>query len=247
MMEMKKMILLLTVLGTSLLMTSCLGEGSRNYAESSVAYIALDNTTGKTFGRTLTGKFIISTEMQLMQPGTFKFLTYSWDEEYGTTPIDGIQVDNVRISGDPLDVNSTNLHMSEAPAQEDPRKFVGIDPPYFANDEVYLGDHWLFQYAYESIKGETAVVNFYKIEDSGADANEVKIEIQLDIIGTPDAGASITTKTDVIALDMAPLRAMYEGTSPTSTKELKITFQYYMKNRTEPVDSQIYRMTVAGD
>ena len=247
MMKMKKMILLLTVLGTTLLISSCLGEGSRNYAESSVAYIAYDNTTGQTFGRTLTGKFIISNEIMLMSPGTFKFLTYSWDEDYGTTPVGEFLADNVQISGDPVDVGSTSLNMNEGPVQEDPFKFVGIDPPYYANDDEYLDDHWLFQYAYESRKDEIAEIDFYTMADSGAGANEVKIDIQLTITGEPEAGSSVTTKTDIIALDMAQLRAMYEGTSQTSTKELKITFQYYLKNHAEPIDSQIYRLTVAGD
>lgn len=247
MMKMKSKFLLLALLGIGLLLSSCLGEGSRNYAESSVAYIVQDDISFVIYGKTLTGRVITSQQMQLMQPGTFKFLTYSWDEENGTTPIGEIQADNVNVSGDPVDVGSTTLNMNEGPVQNEPRHFAGIDPPFYARDKYYLGDHWLFQYAYESKKGETAVVQFYLNDNPEADENEINIDVQLTFTGTPEAGSSTTTKTDIIALNMAPLRAAYEGTSQTTTKELKIIFQYYLKGQEEPIDSQIYRMTIAGD
>lgn len=241
------MILLLAVLGIGFLMTSCLDEGSRDYTETSVSYIAVDNTTGIKYARTLTGKFIISNEMLQMQPGTFKFFTYSWNEENGTTPIGDTQADNVHISGDPVDIIRTTLQMTEPPAQEENVSFVAFDPPYYVNNREYLGDHWLFQYAYEAKKGETAVIDFYRMDDTEAVGNNVKVGIQLTITGEPDAGSSVTTRSDIIALNMAPLRAMYEGASQTNTKDLQITFQYYLKGRQEPIDSQIYRLTVAGD
>jgi|SRR5690554_404135 hypothetical protein len=247
MMKMKSKILLFALLGVSVLMSSCLGEGSRNYSESSVTYIAMDDFSGKTFGRTLTGKTIISNEIQLMQAGTFKFFTYTWNEEDGTTPIGEILADNVIISGDPIDVSRTTVNMSEGPVQEEPRKFVGIDPPFYARDKFYLGDYWLFQYAYESQKGETAVIQYYVTDDPEANEDEINIDIQLTFTGSPEAGSSTTTKTDIIALNMTPLRAEYEGSSQTSTKELKIKFQYYLKGQEEPIKSQSYAMTVAGD
>jgi len=245
---MKKMILLWTVLGVTLLMTSCLGEGSRNYAESSVAYIAQDDISFAIYGKTLTGRIITSQQMQMMQPGTFKFLTYSWEEEYGQTKMGEFYLDNVVISGDPVDLNRTTLQMMDGPVQEVPVKFLAIDPPYYFNDENYLGDHWLFEFAYEAKKGESAVVSFYKIGDPEAVNNEIKIDIHLAIEGTPEAGSSVTSRTDIIALNMAPLRAAYEGASQTTTKELKITFRYYLKGQEAPVNSQqTYRMIVAGD
>ena len=247
MIKMKRKFLFFALLGATLLISSCLGEGSRNYSESSVVYIAMDNTSAKIFGRTLTGKTIISNEIQLMTPGTFKFFTYAWDEENGTTPIGGVQADNVTISGETIDVSRTTLNMSEGPVQEEPRKFVGIDPPFYARDKFYLGDHWLFQYAYESKKGETAVIKYYLSDDEETNENELKITIQLTFTGTPETGASTTTKTDIIAVNMAPLRALYEGSSQTATKELKIKFQYYAKGQTDPLTSQFYSMTVAGN
>lgn len=247
MMKMNKLILLLTVLVTGLFFSSCIGDGSRDYTETSVAYIAVDNTTGKTFARTLTGKFIIANEMLLMQPGSFKFFTYSWNEDNGTTPIGDIQADNVIISGETIDIDRKSLYMTETPVQEGHESFVAIDPPYYVNNKEYLGDHWLFQYAYEAKKGETAIVDFYTIGDTEVGENKVTIDIQLTITGVPETGSFTTTTTDIIALDMAPIRALFEGTSQTNTKDLQITFQYYLKGYQEPVLSQINRLTVAGN
>jgi hypothetical protein len=228
---MKKTILLFGMIGMTLLLSSCLEEGSRNYEETSVAYIAEDNATG-----------------------TLQFFRYSWTEERGSTPVrtgasstDVIYADNVVISGEPVEINSVSLRMGQQPpVVETPTKFVAIDPPFYAGDNIYLGDHWIFQYAYEAKKGESAVVDFYHVENSDATNNEISIVIDINIEGTPE-GTTVSTKSDLIALDMSDLRAMYEGTSTTSTKELKIKFKYYMKGSSQIVDSQIYRMTVKGD
>jgi hypothetical protein len=242
---MKKVILFLSVIGMSLLMTSCLGEGSRNYSETSVAYIAMEN--GLIYGRTLTGRFISSTQMQSMVPGTFKFMNYSWEEEYGTTPLGNYSVDNVVVSGNILDISRTSLYMTDAPEDDTPDHFLGINPPMYAADEIYLGDHWLFEYAYEAKKGESARVDFYLRDDADESSDEIVIDIRLSITGTPEAGASTTQISDIVALNMAQLRAMYEGSSSTSTKELKIRFKYYLKDKSDLQDSQLYRMVVAGD
>ena len=251
---MNRTILLWGMIGMTLLLTSCLEEGSRNYDETSVAYMATDMTGGRVYGRTLTGKFITSSEMQLMMPGSFQFLRYSWTEEYGTTPIrlsststEVAHADNVVIAGDPVEIDRVSLRMDQdLPETETPVKFLAIDSPIYATDEIYLGDYWLFQYAYEAKKGESANVNFYLIDNPDAGANEITIVIDLAIGGEPE-GTSVTSKTDLIALNMSALRARYEGSSTTNTKELKITFKYYMKGRDQIVDSQVYRMTVSGD
>jgi hypothetical protein len=130
---------------------------------------------------------------------------------------------------------------------ETPKKFVAIDQPVYAADEIYLGDHWLFQYTYEAKNEDIAVVDFYYMEDPDAAENEITIVIDLTIMGDPEDGSSVTSKTDLIALDMSQLRARYEGSSQTNTKELQITFQYYLKERDQIVNSDVYRMTVQGD
>ena len=249
---MKRRILLCGMIGMALLLTSCLDEGSQNYDETSVAYMATDIATGRVYGRTLSGRLITSADMQLMFPGTFQFLRYSWTEEYGTTPIsisptstDVFQADNVVVTADPVEINRVSLRMNqEPPVVETQKNFVDIDKPVYAADKIYLGDHWLFQYAYEAKKGESAAVNFYYMEDPDAAENEITIVIDLTITGEPEAGSSVTTKTDIIALNMSQLRAMYEGASQTNTKELEITFQYHQKGRDQIVNTPVYQMTV---
>ncbi|MCE5206211.1 MAG: hypothetical protein LLF80_08935 [Porphyromonadaceae bacterium] len=251
---MKKTILLFGMISMTLLLTSCLEEGSRNYEETSVAYIAEDYATGNVYGRTLSGRFITSSQMQLMFPGTLQLFQYSWTEERGTTPVrvgasstEVVNADNVIISSEPVTVSSVSLHIDQQPpVVETPAKFVAIDPPFYAGDDLYLGDNWIFQYAYEAKKGESAVVNFYYTEDPAATDNEITIVMDLTIGGTPE-GTTVSTKSDLIALNMSDLRAMYEGTSTTNTKELKINFKYYVKGNNQIVESPVYRMTVRGN
>lgn len=245
---MRKSILWMCMIGVTLFMTSCLKEGTRDYTDASITYIAQDNSSGVVYGRTLTGRLITSDAMQLMFPGSFQFLRYSWTEEYGTKLIENIQVDNVMITGDPVEISRVALRMNqEPPVVETPLKFVAIDQPVFAADHIYLGDHWLFQYAYEAKKGETPVVNFYYKDDEEAPENEITIDVVLSITGEPDAGSSTTTKTEILALNMSQLRAAFEGSSATTTKDLKITFQYYLKGRDQIVESQEYLLKVKGD
>jgi hypothetical protein len=192
--------------------------------------------------------------MQLMFPGTLQFFRYSWTEEQGTTPVrvglsstEVVNADRVIISGEPVEINQVYLRIDqEPPVVETPAKFVAIDPPFYAGDDIYLGDNWIFQYAYEAKKGENAVVNFYYTEDPAATDNEITIVMDLTIEGTPE-GTSVSTKSDLVALHMSDLRAMYEGTSTTNTKELKINFEYHIKGNNQIVESPVYRMTVKGN
>lgn len=254
-MKMKKSSLLWAMIGMSLLMTSCLEEGNRNYDETSVVYMSTDIATGRVYGRTLTDRQITSADMQLMLPGTFQFLRYTWTEEYGTTPITlsstsnvVLQADNVVIVGDPVELEKVSLRMNQSPPQtETPDKFVALDSPVYAADEIYLGDHWLFQYAYEAKKGENADVNFFFEGNEGALGNEATIIVDLNITGEPDAGSSATSKTDIVALNMSQLRALYEGSGSTSTKELKVTFKYYRKGSNELVVLGTYTMPINQD
>jgi len=85
------------------------------------------------------------------------------------------------------------------------------------------------------------------MEDPNAAENVVTIFIELTITGVPNDNSSLTTRTDIVALDMSQLRAMYEGSSQTNTKELLITFKYYQENSDQIVTSEPYRMTVQGN
>ncbi len=239
---MKKVILFLSIIGTTFLMTSCLGETSNNYAEPGFVYIA--ETPVTTYGRTHTGRFITSTGMQMMMPGTIQFFSYSWDEEYGTVQVaDNVYADNVVITGDnPVEIDIKTLWPGSVPEDEDPDKFVEVAAPFFVNDQVYFGDNWLIQYAYESKKGEEANLEFY-IREEPDDNVDVTIDIRLVITGEPESGASTTSTTDITALDMSPVR----NVATDNPNEIRINFHYYLKDRTEPTTSQTYRLSVSED
>lgn len=242
---MKKIYLLMSVLTLTLFLSSCLDEGD-NYTESSVVYIDMDMTSGQIYGKSLTGRLIIANEMLMMQPGTFKFLSYSWDESYGTTLIAETSIDNVVISGEPQDVTRKSMMLSSPPEVEEPNKFLAVSEPYYVNNDIYLGDHWLFEYAYETKKGETAEVEIYNVDDPDLNENEVLLEVRLVIGGEPETGASLTSNTDIIAFSMAPLRALHEGMSQNN-RDLKIHIQYYKKGMVEPVEfPRTYLLTI-GD
>src|SRR5690554_7386055 len=118
---MKKSILILSVIGLALFMTSCLEEGSSNYADTTFVYLDSDDS-GTMFGKTISlyspSRIITSNSMIIMQPDDIKILAYSWNEENGTSNIrvDGevYTADNVVISDD-VDVDQTILRMSELP------------------------------------------------------------------------------------------------------------------------------------
>lgn len=247
---MKRTLLFVGIISMTLLLSSCLDNGGRSYEENTVVYLASSGLSGRVYGRTLSGRLITSPEMQLMQVGSFQYLHYSWLEDYGYTPIDlDLQADNVALVGEPVSISRINLRMNQQPPQvETPVNFLDIVSPVYAEDEVYLGDHWLFQYAYEIKKGQNANVNFYYMPEEGdVTDNKLNIFIDLSFTGEPESGASTTTKTDILALDMSDIRAMYEGTGSSTNKSLTITFSYYLKGRDQIVVSQECVMKVRGN
>jgi hypothetical protein len=72
---MKKSILFLTLIVTALFMTSCLGEVSNNYSDTTFVYIESDDV-GTVFGKTFSiyspARIITSSNMAMMMPGTLK-------------------------------------------------------------------------------------------------------------------------------------------------------------------------------
>jgi len=250
---MRKSILFSAIIGVLLFMTSCLGEVNNNYADTTFVYIDSDYM-GSTFGKTISQytptRLITSDEMFMMNPGTIKILSYSWDEEYGTKQlsIDGqtYNADVVRLSGDKVDVDPAYLNLSELSEEEESESFLEIAPPLFAQYADFMGDNWIFQYAYEIPKGQTAHVEFYKRDDEENSNNNIIIDIYLTHLGIAE-GTSVEKKTDFLALDMSTLRNQYDGISSTNTKDLNIRFVYHVKDRTEPVQTQSYTLQVKGD
>lgn len=234
---MKKSILILSVIGLALFMTSCLDEGSNNYADTSFVYIDSDdvgNPFGKTFSYYSPARVITSNSMITMQPNRIKILAYSWDEENGTVDIriDGetIAADNVIIS-DEMDINHTDLRMMELPEVTEPKSFLEVLPPMYADNKEFMGDYWVFQYGYTATSGKVPHVDFYK-RDANNDQGEIAIDINLTFI---DNSQSTVTgnRTGYVALNMTPLRYFAEM-DETAPDALKIRFYYYVNGTSIP-------------
>lgn len=244
---MKKVILFLSIIGTTFLMTSCLGETSNNYAESSIVYITTEGMT--TYGRTLSGRFIIAPQLQLEEPGSLHLMSYSWDEERdGNTQVGQFIANNVIIQGETREVHRTYLSSGTLPEVEEPNKFTHDLQPVPLGYEEFIGDFWVFEYVYKAREGESAAVSFYlDSEASDVDADEAVIDVHLEIVGEPDdEDDSPTDVVDIIALDMSQLRDMYEGTSETSTKRVKVQLRYYRENSSDKVEKD-FQFLVAAD
>lgn len=246
---MKKVILILSIIGTALFMTSCLGEVSSNYVDSTFVYVEFSDEM-KMFGKTISpvspSRLITNPDMLLLNPGSINVMTYSWDEANRHTTLnkggESFYADNVQISGEIAEITKKTVNMNEMPEIEEPVSFLEVAPPLYADNKEFMGDLWIFQYAYEARKGEVAYVEFYKRDDASESGDKIIIDINLTMGGNPE-GTTYERNVDALALNMSPIRNAYQGSSQTATKKLEIEFHYYLNNQPQP--SQIYRLTVA--
>ncbi|MDO5522570.1 MAG: hypothetical protein Q4G48_00825 [Bacteroidia bacterium] len=231
-MNMRKLILLFIAVSFGLTMTSCL-DGNQNFSESDIVYI--DQQGSAIYGKTLSNRRLItSNQMILMDPGTFKFFHYSWEEENGYTQIGDVNVNNVVIQGDPVDIAKTYLQTNPVMEVEDPARFNEIREPIRDPEGVYFGDLWLFEYSYMGKEGETPVVTFNKRNSDEQYPDNVEIDIRLAKTGTPKEGAAERQMGDLISVDMRALRQMYAG----QNKDVNIKFFYYVKDKEELNESR---------
>lgn len=252
---MKKVILLLSIIGAALFMTSCLGEESNNFTDHGFVYVDMD-ARGTPYGKSVNPeyyntRFITTSKMMGMTDGTIKYMMFNWDEEYGYTPVvlDGqttIDAYNVQLLSDPVDVATTYLNISELGEIEDPLGFDEIRVPIYSDDAKFMGDYWIIQYAYTAKKGQKPDVKFYKREEPN-EKGEIVIDINLTLTGTPETQ---TTQMfgDAVAVNMSQLRHLDGG---TSNKELKIIFKYYKNqgDNTKPkqTDSNTYSWKISAE
>lgn len=242
---MRKSMLFSAIIGALIFMTSCLGEVSSNYADTTFVYIDSDDV-GTTYGKTISlygaSRAIVSNQMVLMNPNRFKIMAYKWEEEYGTKPLrlDGqiYQADYVQLTGEPIDVYQTYLRFTPLPEVEEHLSFLEVAPPIFAHSPKFMGDNWLFQFSYEIPKGQLGIVDFYKRDQTEELSTDVVIDLHLTHTGTP-SGTTVERVTDYLALNMSSLRSQYVN---SDKEELKIKFVYHLKDRTEPVESQAYTL-----
>lgn len=237
---MRKLILFFTAVSLALTMTSCL-DGNQNFSEPNIVYI--DQAGGGViYGKTLNGRLITSDKMMLMEPGTFKFFHYSWEESYGYTQIDeNLSANKVVIHGDVVDIKNTYLEMMPVTEVEEPLHFNEIRlPPVYHSGSVLFGDKWLFEYYFMGKEGEIPVVTFNKRNASEQSPNDIQIDIRITKTGTPKEGATEKIMGDLISLDMRALRQMFAD----QNNDLNIKFYYYVKDRQELQESPVYTMTI---
>ena len=243
---MKKSILILSVIGLALFMTSCLEEGSSNYADTTFVYLDSDDS-GTMFGKTISlyspSRIITSNSMITMQPDDIKILAYSWNEENGTSNIrvDGevYTADNVVISDD-VDVDQTILRMSELPEVEEPVSFIEMMRPLYANSKEFMGDKWIFQYGYAAESGKKPHVEFFKRAEEN-EQGEIAIDINLTSVDSSDSSQT-GNRAGYVVVDMTPLR-MYAEAGSSSGEKIKIRFYYYVDGDLIP-STNAYELTI---
>lgn len=230
---MRKVILLLSVIGVTLLMTSCLGDVTNNYKEISFVYLDTDdrgNPYGKTFSRRFPSRFITDNKMMTMEPGTIQYMHYEWQEEKGSSEISvggqAWRADNVDIL-DRQDIQHTYLNLSALPGgEEDEEDIEGFDEivaPFYVHSREFIGDHWVFEYAYTTTEaGKSPRVEFYK-RDGVNERGEIVIDVRLSFV--EDSKVTTTGQHgNAVALNMSPLR------NASAEDELKIKFKYNRKS-----------------
>lgn len=253
---MRKLILFLSIITIGLLMSSCIDEGNNNYTDSSYVYLDMSDN-GVMYGKTISPysnmRVITNPNMTAMIPGEIKVMTYSWDEEYGTTALnisgETVQADNVRLASESLDLSITPLIMDiEAPEVEEPVKFLEIAAPLYVDSKDFMNDNWIIQYAYEARKEQFAHIEFYKRQGEIIEGKNIIISVDVHLTLTgPSNGTDLEQKVSAIALNMSQLRAAYEDSSQSTTKNLRVDFYYYVKGLDGKQKSkQTYSLTIAG-
>ena len=242
---MRKYFLFLIIIASGLLMSSCLGETSRSYAQP-LDYVFITYEGGITYGRTLTNRLITSNEIDTMMPGSFQSMNYSFEEENGVTPIyiggQIYNVDNVDIKGTP-DLIYKYGFSTMAYDLKTSDKFLGVIP-YAIDNPIYFDDHWIIECAYSIKKGEKLErISFYINDESQTSLNEVLIDVMLEITGTPETNATPTSEVTVAALDMERIRNQFGGTSLSEEKKLRIKFNYN-KVENSNINDQYHYLTV---
>jgi hypothetical protein len=220
-----------------------LGEGGNSFSEDSIGYITTDYSTGLTYARTLTGRFITSSEIKAMSPGTFHYFVYSWEESYGAAYIgDGYYTVYNVISTSDTEIGKKEVFPYEAPTDENQIPLASTTQFQAINDlyGTYMDDYWIVGYGYKIKKGEVVSASFYApaIDQSSSTATEVVIDIRLTKSGTAETTTE-TSESNIIALNMSQIRNRY---ITSSTKTMNVKFRFYVDGQTDPYTTAAYQM-----
>ncbi|MGI6572007.1 MAG: hypothetical protein ACOX19_00945 [Fermentimonas sp.] len=222
---MKKVILLLTVIGTTLLMTSCLAGGETSYAGVPLSYITLTET-GIVYARTLDGLPITSPEIRMEIPGSFVYINYSWRASENTITEEGVYNVTVADISDPIDQSI----LSPVAAPSEKVEFEQIIPLTMFNHlpgygGAYFDYHWICSFGYKKGDGGKKTLAFYHDVNEGTE-NELIIDIRLvDAPGTVDKD-----QEEVLhAVNLRPIHDYYAASliSTGDHKNLHVFFRYY--------------------
>lgn len=220
---MKKVILFLSVIGSALLMTSCLGDTENYHAGSPLSYIT-STDLGVTYAKTVDGFVMTSPKIQLEgEPGSFAFVTYSWKESENTIREDGIYNATVTQISDPLEKGY--LALSEAPeARESEPLLESFQQVLYGTS--YFDYHWIFGYSYKKGDGDKKMLTFYCNPAEMGD-DEIVVDIRL----TDGYGTIEKDQTDIlVAVDFKNIHDHYVSSlSQGEQKNLKVYFRYYQK------------------
>lgn len=166
---MKKVLLFLSVIGVSLLMTSCLKGGNSSFSGQFISYVTLDETSQKVYAKALDGqgyyRFVTSPQMQSAhRPGYFAILGISWKEEYGMADGMGGSVYNVQLAGDIDKIPYADFSFSDISLSVDEKLhhfdlFRPLSDPRNVKNN-FFDDNWLITYRCGLKKGETASLSF---------------------------------------------------------------------------------------
>ena len=242
---MKKLFFLLCVIGTTVMMTSCL-ERENRYDDAGFVYIATSTEVtpevnfGRVFSRAAGARLITNRHIQdgsitqsgipvPLRPGNFYFFAFRWEEANGTTPIsEHLHADNANIDSDVITIPGGDL--SFVPVAEGTplpeHAFLGVNPIIFFNDANWWNDHWIFEYGY--LGGENPpIIQFHKREVAPEDIHSSFTEINIDVRISDgfQPGTSPRGRAHATALNVAELRNAFVD----KTRELRVTFHYYSR------------------
>ncbi len=240
---MKKVLLFISIAFMSLPMTSCFENARNSFSEKSIVYVADYN--GVKYGKTLSGRIVVSEKIKEFPLKSLKMFAYNWDEGYGYTQIGNTSAFNIAITGDVVDVTQTVLNPIPIASEEEPPVFFkNLLAPFYPNSVYYpFNDLWLFEYSLMIKQGQTPNVRFYLREPKSETPDLAEIDIRIEKTGNPEASATDKEMRTIVAVDMAGLEQRFPMSPGVSQKTIGVKFYYYLEGKTTLSETQTFYFT----